>query len=201
LDNAAYHCVYGPDVPQWYRLKRQECIDYLVTNAIQFDPAMSATEMKQLVKHFIANNVKIEVERLAEERGHTVLFTPAYHSDLQPIELVWALVKGNVGRQYSNQTTLDMVYGHLMHEFNKLEDSGHRLINGMIEKCAALALEFHGEIEQEDQLDDDEPDDGSVDASDDGQEDPPDPRDAGNIDPGEQGGDDGSEQVGPFAMV
>jgi transposase len=74
---------------------------------------MSATEMKQLVKHFIANNVKIEVERLAEERGHTVLFTPAYHSDLQLIQLVWALVKGNVGRQYSNQTTLDMVYGRL----------------------------------------------------------------------------------------
>jgi hypothetical protein len=47
LDNAAYHCVYGPDVPQWYKLKKQECIDYLVANAIQFDPAMSATEMKQ----------------------------------------------------------------------------------------------------------------------------------------------------------
>jgi transposase len=125
LDNAAYHCVYGLDVPQWYKLKKQECIDYLSSNAIIFDPSMTATEMKQLVKHFIANNVKIEVERLAEERGHTVLFTPAYHSNLQPIELVWALVKGNVGWQYSNQTTLDMVYGRLMHEFNKLEDSGH----------------------------------------------------------------------------
>jgi hypothetical protein len=132
--------------------------------------------LKQLVKQFIANNVKIEVERLAEERGHTVLFSPAYHSDLQPIALVWALVKGNVGRQYSNQTTLDMVYECLMHEFNKLEDSGHRSINGMIENCAALALEFHREIEQEDLLDDDEPDDGSVDASDDGQEDPPAPQ-------------------------
>jgi hypothetical protein len=83
LDNAAYHCVYGLDVPQWCRLKRQECIDYLTANGAPFDPVMSATEMKQLVKQFIANNVKIEVERLAEERGHTVLFTPAYHSDLQ----------------------------------------------------------------------------------------------------------------------
>jgi hypothetical protein len=151
----------------------------------------------------IPDLVKIEVERLAEERGHTVLFTPAYHSDLQPVELVWALVKGNVGRQYSNKTTLDMVYEHLMHEFNQLEDRGHRSINGMIEKCAALALQFHGEIEQEDQLDDDEPDDGSVDASDDGQEDPPDPPAATSIDPGEQGGDDSGEEgvIGPFAMV
>jgi hypothetical protein len=73
----------------------------------------------------------------------------------------------------------------------------------MIEKCAALALEFHGEIEQEDQLDDDEINDAPDNASDLNQEDPPDPRDASIIDPGEQGGDDGSEQgeIGPFAMV
>jgi adenylosuccinate synthase len=94
------------------------------------------------------------VEHLSEEGGHTVLFAPAYHSDLQPIELVWALVKGYVGCQYSNGTTFDMVYARLMHEFNQLEDRGHRSINGMIEKCAALALQFHGEMDAEDEIDD-----------------------------------------------
>jgi hypothetical protein len=66
-----------------------------------------------------------------------------------------------------------------------------------------LALEFHGEIEQEDQLDDDEIDDAPDNASDLNQEDPPDPWHAANNGPGEQGGDDGSEQgeIGPFAMV
>jgi hypothetical protein len=103
LDIAAYHCVYGADVPKLHKLKKQECINYLTANGAPFDPSMSATELKQLVKkQFIVNNVKIEVERLAEEGGHTVLFTPAYHSDLQLIEWVWALVKGNIGRQYSN---------------------------------------------------------------------------------------------------
>jgi hypothetical protein len=123
LDNAAYHCVYGEDVPKWHKLKKQECIDYLTAQSIDFAPTMTAMEIKQLVKAFIINNVKIEVDRLAEKDGHTVLFTPAYHSDLQPIELVWALVKGNVGRQYSNQMMLEMVYNQLMHEFNQLEDS------------------------------------------------------------------------------
>jgi hypothetical protein len=100
LDNAAYHCVYGKGVPQWYKMKKQQCIDYLMAQSIDFDPAMSVMEMKQLIKAYITAYVKIEVvERLAEEGGHTVLFTPAYHSDLQAIELVWALVKGNVGRQ------------------------------------------------------------------------------------------------------
>jgi hypothetical protein len=39
------------------------------------------------------------------------------------MELVWARVKGNVGRQYSDQTTLDLIYECLLHEFNQLEDS------------------------------------------------------------------------------
>jgi hypothetical protein len=137
----AYHCVYGADVPKWHNLKKQECFDYLMAQLVQFDPAMSAMELKQLLKQYIFSNVKIEVEHLAEAGGHTVLFTPAYHSDLQPIELVWALVKGNAGHQHSNQMTLKIVYDQLMHEFNQLENSGHQSINGMIEKCAALALQ------------------------------------------------------------
>jgi hypothetical protein len=96
-----------------------------------------------------------------------------------------------------------MVYGRLMHEFNKLEDSGHRSINGMIEKCAALALEFPGEMDAEDEMEDGNHDDASVIASDDGQDAPPDPPAAASIDPGEQRGDSSGEEggIGPFAVV
>jgi hypothetical protein len=99
--------------------------------------------------------------------------------------------------------TMEMVYDRLMHEFNVLEDTGHTSINGMIEKCAALALQFHGEIEAEDEIDDSDRIDSSVDASDDGQEDPPDPPAAASIDPGDPGGDSSGEEggIGPFAMV
>jgi hypothetical protein len=48
---------------------------------------MSAVEMKQLVKAYIISNVKIEVECLAEAGGHTVLFTPAYHSPTNGVGL------------------------------------------------------------------------------------------------------------------
>jgi hypothetical protein len=90
-----------------------------------------------------------------------------------------------------------------MHEFNQLEDRGHSSINGMIEKCASLALEFYGETDAEDQIDDDEIDDDPENQYNLDPEDPPDPWDATNNGPGEQGGDYGSEQgeIGPFAMV
>jgi hypothetical protein len=100
LDKAVYHCLYGEAVPKWHKMKKQECINYLITKGVPFDCSeMSAIEMKQTIKTYIINNVKIEVDHLAEEGGHTLLFTPAYHSDLQPIELVWVLVKRNVGGQ------------------------------------------------------------------------------------------------------
>jgi hypothetical protein len=204
LDNAAYHCVYGETVPQWYRMKKQECIDYLTVQSINFDPAMSVMEMKQLIKGYITTHVvPIEIKRLAEAGGHTILLNPAYHSDLQPIELVWARVKGNVGWQYSNQSTLDLVYEWLMHEFNVLEDSEHASINGMIEKCASLAWKFYGQIEEDEEMEEQNDPVDPENASDLDQEDPPDPRDAGNNGPGDTGGDDGGEQsgIGPFTMV
>jgi transposase len=188
LDNAAYHCVYGRDVPKWHKLKKQECIDYLMVQSINFAPMMTAMEMKQLVKAYIINNVKIEVDPLAEKDGHTVLFTPAYHSDLQPIELVWALVKGNVGRQYSNQMTLEMVYDRLMHEFNQLEDSGHHSINGMIEKCTTLVWKFYGEMDAEDKIDEDNMEEDHDDSSVDIQDEAPEAPDAVIEALGDQGG-------------
>lgn len=49
------------------------------------------------------------VVTMAKELGHEVLFTPPYHSDLQPIELIWAKVKGEVAKQYDAFTTFSIV--------------------------------------------------------------------------------------------
>ena len=71
---------------------------------------MMAIELKQLVKKYWANHKKLEIICLAEAAGHKVLFTPQYYSDLQPIKLAWAYMKGKVGRQYNISTTLQIVY-------------------------------------------------------------------------------------------
>ena len=107
-----------------------------------------------MAKDWIAANEKIAIVKMAEEAGHKVLFTPPYHSDLQPIELLWALVKGRVGRQHNNETTLQLVYERLMAEFQAVERDGHSSVQGMIDKCAKVAKRFY------DEMDIDEADDG-----------------------------------------
>ncbi|ETV78313.1 hypothetical protein H257_07899 [Aphanomyces astaci] len=53
----------------------------------------------------VAARVLPVVVSMARARGHDVVFTPPHHSDLQLIEMVWAKVKGDVGVQYTVDTT------------------------------------------------------------------------------------------------
>ena len=92
------------------------------------------------------------VEQMAEEKGHKVLFTPAYYSNLQPIEYIWAFVKGNVGRQYSINTSLQEVYEQLENEFAKLSTK-RDLIASMIKHCKRNASKLWSQLEDEGESD------------------------------------------------
>ena len=76
-----------------------------------------------------------------------------YATAYRAIELVWALIKGNVGRQYTKETTLAQVYDRLMTEFKKLEEGGHATLAGMIEKCARLTADLYQESQENDEED------------------------------------------------
>jgi hypothetical protein len=144
--NAAYHRVYGEHVPKPAQMKKAECIVYLKDKNIDVDETSSRLQLQRDVREYIKTNEKIEIVRLAEEEGHKVLFTPPYHSDLQPIELTWAFIKGNVGRQYSVNSTLELVHRLLKLEFKELEEKGHKRVLGWIEHCARTAQTFYDEI-------------------------------------------------------
>lgn len=149
LDNAKYHCVHPPNVPKVSKMKKQELQECphvkLPTGELTSD--LTVVELKARERKWIQDNEKIAIVQLAEAQGHTVVFTLPCHSDFQPIELVWALIKGNVGRQCSIDSTLADVYERLMREFNNLNTPGAReSINKMINKCAAKAKEFYDEM-------------------------------------------------------
>lgn len=147
-------------------MKKQDCLDYLESVGVVVAENESALMLKSRVKDWISKNVPMEIEVLTEEAGHKLLFTPPYHSDLQPIELTWARVKGNVGRQYSVGSTLKIVHTRLMKEFEVLEQTGQEAIEKMIEKCAKIAKKFYDEMPREEaDNDDDGDDDDSIDGN------------------------------------
>ena len=58
---------------------------------------------------YIERNVVPVVAKMANEAGHEVLYSPPHYSDLQPIETIWAIVKGDVGGQYKTEITFKEV--------------------------------------------------------------------------------------------
>lgn len=150
MDNAEYHKAYPATVPKWSRIKKGDAIVYLRKHGVKVDAVTSTSYvLKRQVKEYIESHEKLEVEKIAEAKGHKVIFIPPYHSDLQPIELVWAYVQGNIAQQYSEETTLEDVESRLSQQFELLEDKG-LLIGSHIEYCRRVAAGFLAEIPDED---------------------------------------------------
>ncbi len=61
------------------------------------------------MRQWIAENVDPEITQVAKEHRHTVMFISPHHSDLLPIGLVWAKVKGTTSRAYSKDTKFNYV--------------------------------------------------------------------------------------------
>ncbi|EEY59561.1 uncharacterized protein PITG_12133 [Phytophthora infestans T30-4] len=68
---------------------------WLEENEIWYDTSYTKAELMMLVR---ANKPKpiYRVTEIARPFGHLVYFTPPYHPELQPIELIWANIKGQI---------------------------------------------------------------------------------------------------------
>ena len=120
MENAKYHKKLPSDVPRKNQKKedlQKACEHY----RIAFRPTDTKVMLWDNLHRYVQANIPPVIVQMAEEEGHEVLYSPPHYSDLQPIELVWAIVKGDVGRQYSTETTFKDVLEHLKHAFHILQ--------------------------------------------------------------------------------
>lgn len=156
LDTAKYHLVYDTDVPVLSKTKKAALQEYLARKGVSVDPHDTGIQLRHRAEEWIRDHEKPAIVKLAEELGHQVLFTPPNHPDLQPIRMVWAHIKRNVGREHKKNRTLEIVCNRLLQEFAKLDDQSSReAIQRMIDQCSTLALEMHEEIQNDDGEEDD----------------------------------------------
>jgi len=129
LDNAKYHHHRGPDWFSPSQKKKGRLADFLRqrdVSSITVDdgrsiPASSFSadargkaggptlvQLRQAVKQHLAAHPEINTtvpQQLASDAGYTLLYTPPYVSDLQPIEMIWAFTKAIVARQSTRTRT------------------------------------------------------------------------------------------------
>jgi hypothetical protein len=74
-------------------------------------------------------------------QGHRVLFSPPHRSDLNPIEMVWGIVKGRLARSFTEDRTLSLLQQALTQELTSLYPSSdlvRRVILQSVKRCTKL---------------------------------------------------------------
>jgi len=92
MDNAKYHNVFVENAFPAPTTRKTQMQEWLKRNDIPSTEDMLKPELCALCKRF-APAPEFMLDKIAQEHGHTILRTPQYHPELQPIETCWAIVK------------------------------------------------------------------------------------------------------------
>jgi transposase len=131
MDNAAYHNVACEETfPQ----KKHPILRlrwWLYNNNIPFTHDMLKEELYELCSRF-SPKPEFALDKIASKKGHTILRTPPYHPELQPIETCWAVVKSHVAKY--NNFTMEKVKELLEEGFDKVTIDTIRGIQKKVQK-------------------------------------------------------------------
>ncbi|XP_067131417.1 uncharacterized protein [Centruroides vittatus] len=97
MDNAPYHSAKIEKIPNcsW---KKADIISWLEKNRVRHNEKMLKIELLDIVKKIKHKYDKYIIDEMAKEIGVDVLRLPPYHCNLNPIELIWADMKGYIAR-------------------------------------------------------------------------------------------------------
>ena len=137
MDGASYHKRRTENIPT-SSTKKNEIVDWLTAHNISFSSELRRPELYELVQ---MNKEKIPFScvEIAKQYNHQVFFTPPYHCELQPIEGIWAVVKGEVA-SLGPHTNLLSIRNTLLNAFKNKINS--HVIVGFWRKALKNAKEY-----------------------------------------------------------
>ena len=158
MDNASYHKPRDFDWITPYKMGKTACVSFLTSQGVkEFSAkrddetvsfpqrtwhlharnkaAPSVKELQAAVKAHLKQHPeinKMKIDKLLEPLGHSIVWTPPFVPEVQPIELVWAYVKGMVASQYTLNRTLDQTREQTDDAFDTVTSS---MIQKRIKRC------------------------------------------------------------------
>lgn len=137
IDGTSYHKRRVESIPT-SSTRKQEIIDWLIAHNISFASDLRRPELLDLVQKN-KEKVPFMCVEIAKRYNYQVLYTPPYHCELQPIEGIWAVVKGEVASS-GPKTNLLSVRDMLLDAFKKKINS--QVILGFWRKTLKFAKEY-----------------------------------------------------------
>lgn len=114
MDNAPYHSVLVENVPK-SSTKKANVQKWRTEKDVEFSLSETLAELREKVEIARPREKRYhQLDEMAFQMGHEVIQLPPNHCQYNPIELIWAQVKGEVA---SKNTTFKIVdVERLMHE-------------------------------------------------------------------------------------
>ncbi|XP_072400789.1 uncharacterized protein [Diabrotica undecimpunctata] len=97
LDNASYHSRLVARIPTMSD-KKAVLQNWLREKSIPYGDIVKM-ELMTIIRQHRGTYRQHVIDKMARVHGITVLRLPPYHCELNPIELIWAQIKGYVGRE------------------------------------------------------------------------------------------------------
>jgi hypothetical protein len=119
IDNASYHNVTVEPNPN-FNWRKKDIQKWLNERNIFFDFSETKPEVYEKIKTPKPNRQVYAIDKLLSEHGHSVLRLPPYHPELNPIELIWVLVKNYVAA-HNVTFNLDDVWKIAVDKFNNVK--------------------------------------------------------------------------------
>ncbi|XP_050302793.1 uncharacterized protein LOC126740708 [Anthonomus grandis grandis] len=107
LDNAPYHSRKLEKVPTSYS-RKADIQNWLRLKKLEFDETMLKYQILDIVKQRKSQYNKYIVDEIAKTQNKTVLRSPPYHCELNPIELIWAEAKNFVAKHNTTYKLSDV---------------------------------------------------------------------------------------------
>lgn len=95
MDNAPYHSEKNEKIPNM-SYRKQQIAEWLRSKGVIVPEDALKIELLSKVKEIKHNYNTYKIDEIAKSKNCTVLRLPPYHCNLNPIELIWAQVKGFV---------------------------------------------------------------------------------------------------------
>jgi transposase len=146
LDNAGYHNVLAGDTVPNNSCTKEQLRQWLTRNKYPWREDMLKSELLELCRRF-APAPEYRLDRIAEKRDVTILRTPPYHPELQPIETCWAVVKNHMANNCDY--TMKGLRERLPEAFGKVTQNTCKSI---VEKVFEQELKYWNEDEKLDEL-------------------------------------------------
>jgi len=120
MDNAKYHNTYAEDAFPTPKTLKSELEEWLKENyPLEYKEEDKLLKPELYIKcRELSPKPKYMIDMIAEKFGHSIVRTPQYHPELQPIEICWGIIKNYCARKCDY--TMESLKKFLENSFNEV---------------------------------------------------------------------------------